>query len=347
MTDFLVRRDDLRAWKAIDGDEPDTAGPDELRLRVERFGLTANNVTYGLLGEQLDYWRFYPAPDGWGRIPVWGFGEVTASGVDGIDVGERFYGYFPMSSAVTLQAKARPDGFADASPGRDGLPAIYNRYLAAMPEQGFLRAHDDANVVLRPLFMTGWLIADHLDQERWYGADAIVLASASSKTAFSTAFEVAGRDGAPAVVGLTSPANRAFTEGLGCYDRVLTYDDLGALSGEVVFFDIAGSPAVRRAVHEHASVRASFVVGATHWETASFGGGGQAFSTAAHSERRARELGPGEFLRRLNAAWTAFADRAPELLEIETATGVEALGRTYTAFLDGTADPRKGYVFTL
>ena len=357
MTDFLVRRNDLRVWRAVDGDANETAGPGELRLRIERFGLTANNLTYGLLGARLDYWKFFAAPEGWGRIPVWGFGEVTMSGVDGIAAGERFYGYFPMSSAVTLRARPRPDGFAESSHGRAGLQAIYNRYLAATPEQGFLPAHDDANVVMRPLFITGWLIADHLEQAGWYEAEAVVLASASSKTAFSTAFELARRDERPKIVGLTSPANRAFTEGLGCYDRVFTYDALGSLSvdGGVVFVDMAGAPALRRAVHEHAAdaLRASFMVGATHWESASFAGDalpGPApvlFSTAAQAEQRAGELGPGEFLRRLGGAWLAFADRVPQLLEIETDSGAEALGRTYEAFTAGTADPRKGYVFTL
>ena len=135
MTDFLVRRDDLRVGRAGEEAADEAAGPGELRLRVERFGLTANNVTYGLLGDRLDYWKFFAAPDGWGRIPVWGFGEVIASGVDDIAAGDRFYGYFPMSSEVTLRARARPDGFAEDSPERAGLAAIYNRYLTATPEQ--------------------------------------------------------------------------------------------------------------------------------------------------------------------------------------------------------------------
>ena len=85
--------------------------PGAVELHVDRFGFTTNNVTYGLWGDVFSYWKFFPAPDGWGQIPVWGFGEVTSSGVDGIAVGERFYGYFAMSDAVSLQAKslrARP-----------------------------------------------------------------------------------------------------------------------------------------------------------------------------------------------------------------------------------------------
>ena len=357
MTDFLVRRDDLRIWQVRDDAGTEAPEKGEVLLHVERFGLTANNVTYGAFGDQLGYWQFFAAPEGWGRIPVWGFGEVVASGVEGLVAGDRFYGYFPMSSAVTLRAQADPAGFVECSQARAALPPFYNRYMRATPEFGFLPAHDDANAIMRPLFGTGWLIADQLEQAGWYGAETVLLASASSKTAFATAFELARRDERPAVIGLTSATNRAFTEGLGCYDRVLTYDEVSALPVDsgIVFVDMAGTLNLRRAVHEHAAdaLRASIMVGATHWETASLAAEGlpgptpEFFFAPARIDQRAVELGPTELQQRLGAAWAAFADRVPELLEIESQSGAEALGRAYASFVDGKADPRKGYVFSL
>jgi hypothetical protein len=358
MTDFLVRRDDLRVWKASDHAPPRTPAEGEVQLRVERFGLTANNITYGAFGDQLGYWQFFAAPDGWGRIPVWGFGEVVASGVQGLGAGDRFFGYFPMSSAVTLQARADPVGFVECSQARAALSATYNRYLRATPALGFLPAHDDANAIMRPLFMTGWLIADQLEQAGWYGAETVVLASASSKTAFATAFALAGSVQRPAIIGLTSAANRSFTEGLGCYDRVLAYDEVSALPIDegIAFVDMAGSPSLRRAVHERAAdaLRASIVVGATHWQTASPtaddglpGPTPEFFFAPARVDHRAGELGAAEFQQRLGAAWAGFADRVPELLEIESQRGPEALGRAYERFVDGSVDPRKGHVFSL
>jgi hypothetical protein len=261
-----------------------------------------------------------------------------------------------MSDVVSLTAKPTGDGFFEASEGRAALPPVYNRYARATPEQGFPRAHDDANAIMRPLFLTGWLIADHLEQSDWFGADAIVLASGSSKTAFSTAFELAAHEGRPEIVGLTSARNRAFTESLGCYDRVVVYDELPTLGdGDLVLVDMAGSTDLRRAVHEHAGegMRASLIVGATHWQDAKFrsdplpGAQPEVFFAPAHIEKRAQELGAGPFNQRLASAWTAFADRVPELLEIEEHSGFDALGRVYDAMLEGTADPRKGYVFTL
>src|SRR5436190_4173021 len=184
MADFLVRRDDLRTTRVDDDVDEAPLNDGDARLRVERFGFTANNVTYGAFGEQMGYWRFFPAPDGWGRIPVWGFGEVVESQAEGIEPGRRFYGYFPMSSTVTMQPRPWGGGFEDAAEHRAELPATYNRYFEATPQAGFAPEHDAATAVMRPLFMTGWLIAQRLKGD---GA-TVALASASSKTAYSAAY---------------------------------------------------------------------------------------------------------------------------------------------------------------
>src|SRR3954454_21774604 len=123
MADFLVRRDDLRTTRVDDDVDEAPLNDGEARLRVERFGFTANNVTYAAFGEQMGYWRFFPAEDGWGRIPVWGFGAVVESQAPGIDPGDRFYGYFPMASTATLRPQPTASGFEDAAGHRASLPA--------------------------------------------------------------------------------------------------------------------------------------------------------------------------------------------------------------------------------
>src|SRR5262245_46129190 len=241
MPDFLVRRDDLRTTRVEDPHEPELQDG-EARLRIERFGFTANNVTYGAFGEQMGYWRFFPAPDGWGRIPVWGFGAVTDSRADGIAEGQRFYGYFPMSSKVTMRPRPWGAGFEDGSAHRADLPGTYNRYFEATP-QAFPPEHDAASAVARPLYMTGWLIAQHLRQ----GSGTVALASASSKTAYSTAYAVGQLEDAPAVIGLTSARNADFVRSLGFYDTVLTYDEADQLPrGESLrYVDMAGDAELR------------------------------------------------------------------------------------------------------
>src|SRR6476620_3027215 len=130
MTDLLTRRDDLRETRIAESPRPDIQDG-EVLLRVDRFGLTANNVTYAVFGEAMSYWAFFPAEEGWGRMPVWGFAEVSASEVPELAVGRRFYGYLPPSSELLVT----PDhvgahGFTDASPHRQALPAAYNGYAA-------------------------------------------------------------------------------------------------------------------------------------------------------------------------------------------------------------------------
>ena len=36
-----------------------------VRLAVESFSVTANNVTYAMAGDSFKYWDFFPAPDPW------------------------------------------------------------------------------------------------------------------------------------------------------------------------------------------------------------------------------------------------------------------------------------------
>lgn len=349
MPDFLVRRDDLRTTTVEDLEEP-ALEDGEVRLRVERFGFTANNLTYGAFGEQMGYWRFFPAPDGWGRIPVWGFAEVTESSADGFEPGQRFYGYFPMSATATVRPRAGAGGFEDATAHRADLPATYNRYFEATADAGFPPEHDAATAVMRPLYMTGWLIAKHLQQ----GHGTVALASASSKTAYSAAHAIAQLDEAPAVIGLTSARNADFVRSLGFYDTVLTYDEADQLPlGESVrYVDMAGDPALRRAVHEHLGddLAASIVVGATHWDQASLDGeplpgpAPEFFFAPAVVEQLAVALGPAEFQRRIGADWLAFLEPLGRILEIEEDSGADAIERVYRSFLDGTAEPRKGHV---
>ena len=95
--------------------------------------MTANNVTYAVMGEAMSYWDFFPAEDGWGRVPMWGFAEVERSEAEGVEPGTRLYGYLPPVLAPRRDAgRARTRrGFVDGSPHRAALPSAYHRYLAS------------------------------------------------------------------------------------------------------------------------------------------------------------------------------------------------------------------------
>ena len=185
-SNFLVRRDDLAATRT-DAVETTTASGGEAVLRIDRFALTANNITYGVAGDIIGYWNFFPAEDGWGRIPVWGIGTVTASEHPEITIGSRYYGYFPMSSELAVKPeKVNARGFVDAAPHRAELPAAYNQYSLMSPETGFDAAYDNHAMLYRPLFTTSYVLDDYFADNDFFGASHLILGSASSKTAFGT-----------------------------------------------------------------------------------------------------------------------------------------------------------------
>lgn len=355
MPDFEVRRDDLRATRLVERDEPSPLEDGQVRFRIDRFGLTANNVTYGVLGDFLRYWSFYPASaDGWGRIPVWGYGDVVESAADGIGVGERFYGFLPMSSHVTLRARAGGPGFGEVSDHRADLPGVYNQYLRVDPDAPYA----DEQLLLRPLFATSFLIEDYLRAHEWFGAAGVVLSSASSKTAYGTAFMLQRADDRPEVIGLTSEGNRGWVESLGLYDRVITYDAIETgLAGTdaLVYVDMAGDTAVREAVHGAAAdrLRHSVMVGATHGEPEAMdadpdlpGPTPEFFFAPTQIARLTESEGPG-WQRRLGAAFGDVAPRLGDWMKIERGAGPDALERTWLALVDGTADPARGYVVSV
>ncbi len=82
-----MRCDDLRATRCVAGAAPGKnprLEPGQALLKVDKFAFTANNVTYAAFGAAMDYWKFFPSADAaWGRIPVWGFGDVLASNCSG------------------------------------------------------------------------------------------------------------------------------------------------------------------------------------------------------------------------------------------------------------------------
>lgn len=349
MPSIEVRKDDLRETRVIDGPPASELGDREVELAVERFGLSANNVTYATFGEMLAYWRFFPASDdAWGTVPVWGFGEVVESQAAGIEPGERFYGYFPMASRARMRIEAGGVGFTASDEHRRELPAIYNQYLRTPADA----PHPDETLLLRPLFATSFLIEAFLAEHGHFGAQAVVLSSASSKTAYGLAFVLARAEGSPEVIGLTSPGHRAFVEELGLYDRVLTYDAIELDHDALVFVDMAGDAAVRETVHRTAGdrLRHSAIVGATHWEQMQGsaeplpGPAPEIFFAPAQIERLSAELGAQELQRRIGEAWRDFVGQVGGWVDIEHGQGPDEVQRVWRALVDGAVDPRRGHV---
>ena len=162
------------------------------------------------------------------------------------------YGYLPPSShLVVTPVDADGGGFVDGSPHRAALPSAYHRYLATGADPFYRADTEEIQMLLRPLFFTSFLIDDQLDDEGLATRGPILISSASSKTAIAAAFLLAQREGVE-LVGLTSPRNAEFVEGLGIYDRTVAYDAIDSLErGPATYVDVAGDGEVRQAVHSH------------------------------------------------------------------------------------------------
>ncbi len=362
--DFLVRRDDLRTHTFAPAVAPATLPPGQVLLRVDEFAFTSNNVTYAAFGEAMSYWNFFPAPEGWGRIPVWGFGTVLKSTVGGIRPGERFYGYYPMSGWVVVQPERMSEaGFFDGAAHRKPLHAVYNQYLRTSTDAGYDPAREAEQMLLRPLFITSFLIDDFLADNAFFGAQSVVLSSASSKTAYGTAFQLAQRGTSgqrPEVVGLTSASNRAFVEALGCYDRVITYGEVDTLprTAPTAYVDMSGDGAVRKAVHEHFAdcLKYSCSVGGTHWDALAGAGGlpgprPTLFFAPAQIKRRMADWGPAELQGRIALAWKAFlgtvSSPSQGWMKVVRGKGAADVERVYLDMLDGRAKPDEGHILSL
>lgn len=325
-------------------------GPGEAVLELERFGLTSNNVTYAVMGDAMSYWRFFPADEGWGRIPVWGFAHVTASAHDETPAGTRVYGYFPISTHLLVRPKpADGGGFVDTTPHRVDLPAVYNAYAPAPPEPS---EGDDLQVLFRPLFGTSFLIDDQLDEGGFHDSASVWLSSASSKTALSTAFLLSRREGIE-VVGLTSAGRAEFVRGLGVYDRVVAYDELEEAPRErAVYVDISGDAELRGRVHRHLGdeLAHDWLVGASHWDRvfadpgALPGPAPEMFFAPARFAKRLEDWGADGVQSRTAEAWGPFAEWASGWLEVERGAGPADIERLYLKLVDGEAPSDAGYV---
>lgn len=361
---FVVDRKQLKEARWLSSDAS-ALSDCAVRLRVDSFALTSNNITYAAFGDAMNYWGFFPTGDvGTGIIPVWGFANVVESRCAGVDVGERFYGYFPIASDVVLQpVRVSPNGFFDGAEHRRELHAVYNQYTRCANDPGYAAAQEAEQALLRPLFITSFLIDDFLADNAFFGGRSVLLSSASSKTAYGTAFCLAQRRGTPdavKIIGLTSPGNVAFTRGLGCYDEVLAYDAVASLPADEpsVYVDFSGSAAVRSSVHTHFgdSLRYSCSVGGTHWDALG-GGKGLAgprpvlFFAPAQVKKRNADWGAAGLQQRMAGAWMAFmkpvTDASRPWLRVVRGEGREAVQSVYNALLAGTVNPAEGHVLTV
>jgi Protein of unknown function (DUF2855) len=353
---FEIGRDDHGRTRVIEAPLAELA-PGAVRFAVERFALTANTTTYALVGDLLGYWDFFPAEQGWGRVPAIGWGRLVESACEGIAPGGLYFGWFPMARTVDVTAAVTPGGVRDDGAHRSAHAPVYREFVATAADPFYQEGEDaeDRHALLRGMFLTGFLADDFFADSDYYGASRVVVLSASSKTAIAFARCAAAR-GVGEVVGVTSARNAGFVGGVGCYGRVVTYDDVEklAVDADVVAIDMAGDGAVLSRVHERLGgrLRYSMTVGMSHAGAPPHappvtGPRPELFFAPAQIEKRMRDWGLDGYRQRVGDAMREFVDASRSWLHVERSTGPAALERIWHDTLAGRVPPSVGHVVSV
>ena len=358
VTELWVTRDDLRRTKIFES-EQSPLEDGQIRVALDKMGLTANNVSYAVSGEAIGYWKYFPAEGEWGKVPGWAMADVVESRSDAIVQGERLYGFFPMASEVVLQpGHVADDFFVDETPHRAELPALYNQYRRTKGEPEFLQRLEDERCLLFPLFVTSYVLYDYLIDNDFFGAQQIIIGSVSSKTGFGLAHLLKNDPKvSQKVVGLTSGGNIEFVESLGCCDQIVTYGGEEAIDANLLtaWIDMSGDGPLTNELHYMfgENMVESCIVGATHWESQRRrekdlpGAKPTFFFAPGHIAKRDAEWGRGEIWRRGSEAGAEIAKSISDQITVEAISGSDDVARIWCDMLDNKVSPSRGIMISL
>jgi len=354
--ELWIDKSDFRNTRTVETSQPEL-GEGEIRVAIDKFAVTSNNVGYAVSGDMIGYWKFFPTgEEPWGKVTVWGMADVVESKSPDIEVGERLYGFYPMSSHLVMTpGRVKDEHFMDVAPHRRDLPALYNQYSRTRAEPAELQAIEDERCVFFPLFMTGFVIADFLLDNDWFGAQQIVIGSVSSKTGFGLASFIKANGYQGKVVGLTSDHNKRFVEDLGICDQVVTYDEVESLDNvPSAYVDMSGDGPTRARLHNHLgnNMKNSQIVGVTHWDAEQVqeklpGSQPVFFFTPAHVDKRNADWGPGVLMQKGYAASAGLAMQLKGQLKMEYHQGAGACATVWRDMLDNKISGQQGIIVSL
>ncbi|KAJ3337510.1 Acyl-CoA wax alcohol acyltransferase 2 [Gonapodya sp. JEL0774] len=293
----------------------------EILVRIDKFGVTSNNVSYLATGRSLRYFDFFPVEGdkqkALGKMPVWGFATVTHS----------------LSPLV----ETSPSAFTVR---RDDLPEdrlvylTYSRVSKRDLPTPTTQELEDQGMLLRGLWSTGYLLADYVLGKNNFSSPTgpptktVVIISASSKTAYS--LETASTQSSP--------------------------KDLPIREGGCVVVDMAGDDSVTKAIYDRyglSGVRQTVRVGASHWSSpvpsvASFRPPNSHFFFApGWSGERVKELGGAEFARRQRDMWDRTMRVCGAWIKVEKGFGPERSKEIVERVLAGDYNALEGFVVGL
>jgi hypothetical protein len=323
---------------------------DEVLLKIDSFGFSANNVTYSVFGEKMGYWGFFPADDTWGIVPMWGFATVLESHHADVKVGEKVFGYLPMATHLVITVgKTSPTHFFDISEKRKSISPVYDNYVRCATDPGYQVDREAWQLNYRPLFMTSFVLDDFVGEglvAAKQPVQHVILTSASSKTAYGAAHLLMkhkthrGLD--YQVIGLTSASNKAFTQGLDCYDLVLSYDDIAQLGKDNVSWvlDFAGNKSLLLNLQTQFADKLDklVLIGSTDVDAQQDKPDGhldsEFFFAPSQVKKRTGEWGHAGFAERYAKAWQSFAVHMNDKVAVAEYSGAKAIEALYHTGLE-------------
>ena len=341
---FLVHKKEITQHTYKTENVPELNEGDVL-LKINQYAFTSNNITYAVVGEQMKYWNFFPAEAPFGVIPVWGYSEVVDSKNAAIEVGTTYFGYYPMRKYLKVEPTKISDyGFLDGSAHRQEMASLYNNYEKAKP--------NDYVPVFRPLFGTSFLSYHFLKNENFFGAENVILTSASSKTSLGQAFLLSENkaEDKKKVIGLTSEKNKKFVEETGFYDLVLSYDEVNQLPKvDTVLVDMAGNDSVLNQVYAHLGIQLKYasMIGLTDWKSdrSKIKVPNAKFFFAPHVAMEfGKKWGQQELWKQIGKALQNFIVNSSKWIKIERIHNHDDLASLYDDMVSGKVDPTIGYL---
>ena len=348
VTQIWIEKSDVSNTKTVEIKiDPSQLAPNEVVLKVDSLGFSANNVTYAVFGDKMGYWGFFPADDKWGIVPMWGFATGIDSKHSDIQVGEKVFGYLPMASHLVITAgKVSGSHFFDVSEKRKSISPVYDNYVRCAVDPGYQADREAWQLNYRPLFMTSFVLDDYVGDNLQTSAEPVeqvILTSASSKTAYGAAHLLSKHKKQRGlnyqVVGLTSSMNKSFTENLGCYDLVLTYEDINQLGDDKNswILDFAGNKQLLLNLQNQfkQNLGKLVLIGSTDVDAQHDKPEGhlnsEFFFAPSQVKKRTTEWGQAGFAKQYAQAWQSFAAHMNNKVTVALYTGaapIEALYQT-------------------
>jgi len=328
-------------------------------LKLIIFGLSTNNITYAVKGNEMGYWNFFPIDDQHSQLPVWGYGQVISSKHDNFNVGDKYYGYFPMASHIVVQPdNITPFGFVDSNPMRKGMHPIYDYYTDVRNDVTYKQEDEAMQVLYRPLFYTSYLLHDYLQQADYFDSQQIIVTSASSKTAYGLAAllreQVNSKQSQFTITAMTSPSNVAFVDSLNLYDAIITYDDVSTLNQKqkTLVVDHTGNQVLLNNMAKQ--------LGDKHTHTALIGAvqndqleqkdtpkHGKFFFAPVQAHKCIERWGHEKFAQEYANAWNLFKEQVTQWVNLENLNSIEEAHKAYLNLFASSQSPKKGIIVHL